>query len=310
LTVVDVHAHVIVPGFGAEVRWDEQGQVVELGGRQIRSAVREFVDPARILEEQDAAGVDRVVLCPFVGLLDREPERQNEALAALRSERIDVLGTCPLDRPELLRELMADGRCRGVEIAASSGARGPASSGARGPVTSGGDYPGHERFRDFWAAAEETGALVFIHPTTNAFPQPIFQEHYLFNLVGNPVETTLAAAHLVLEGVMDAHPGLKVVLAHGGGAITTLRGRFQHRRPDSDVVGAIRRFHFDTVVFDAGVLGALVDFAGADRVLLGSDYPFDMGDARPAEVVRALGLAPEDEASILGGNYERLTARA
>ena len=294
MTVVDVHAHVIVPGFGAEVRWDEQGQVVELGGRQIRSAVREFVDLSRILEEQDAAGVEKVVLCPFVGLLDREPERQNEALAGLRSERVDVLGTCPLDRPELLRELMGDGRFAGVEIAASSG----------------GEYPGHERFRDFWAAAEETGAIVFVHPTTNAFPQPIFGEHYLFNLVGNPVETTLAAAHLMLEGVMDAHPGLKVVLAHGGGAITTLRGRIQHRRPDLDVVGAIRRFLFDTVVFDAGVLRALADFAGADRVLLGSDYPFDMGDARPAEVVRALGLAPEDEAAILGGNYERLTARA
>ena len=76
--------------------------------------------------------------------------------------------------------------------------------------------------------------------------------------------------------------------------------------PGVDVAAAVRRFLFDTVVFDAGVLRALVDFAGADRVLLGSDYPFDMGDARPAEIVRALGLPPEDEAQILGGNYERL----
>jgi aminocarboxymuconate-semialdehyde decarboxylase len=291
--VVDVHAHVIVPGFGVDVRWDEQGQVLQIDGREIRSAVREFVDLETILEEQDRAGVEKVVLCPFVGMLDREPERQNEALAALRSERVDLLGTCPLDRPDLLRELMADGRFAGVEIAASSG----------------GDYPGHERFRDFWAAAEETGALVFVHPTTNAFPQPIFKEHYLFNLVGNPVETTLAAAHLVLSGVMDAHPALKVILAHGGGALLPLRGRIQHRRPDLDVVGAVGRFYFDTVVFDAGVLRALLDFAGADRVLLGSDYPFDMGDARPLEIVRALGLPAEDEAKILGGNYERLTTR-
>jgi aminocarboxymuconate-semialdehyde decarboxylase len=296
--IVDAHAHVIVPGLGVDVRWDEQGQVVEIDGREIRSAVREFVDLDTILAEQDAAGVEKLVLCPFVGMLDREPERQNEALAALRSRRVDVLGTCPLDRPELLRELMADGRFAGVEIAASSG----------------GDYPGHERFRDFWAAAEETGALVFIHPTTNAFPQPIFKEHYLFNLVGNPVETTLAAAHLVLNGVMDAHPGLKVILAHGGGAITTLRGRLHHAQtfkpPGVDVVAAVRRFYFDTVVFDPGVLQALLDFAGADRVLLGSDYPFDMGDAQPVEIVRALGLPAEDEAKVLGGNYERLTARA
>jgi aminocarboxymuconate-semialdehyde decarboxylase len=294
LTVVDVHAHVIVPGIGAEVRWDEQGQVVELDGREVRSAVREFVDLPTILEEQDASGVDKVVLCPFVGLLDREPERQNEALAGLVSERVAVLGTCPLDRPELLRELMADGRLSGVEVAASSG----------------GDYLGAERFRDFWAAAEETGALVLVHPTTRGFTQPVFEEHYLFNLVGNPMETTVAAGHLVLNGVMDAHPDLKVVLSHGGGAITALRGRLHHAQtfkpPGIDVKAAIGRFYFDTVVFDEQVLRALLDFAGADRVLLGSDYPFDMGDARPTEVVRALGLPEDEERAILGGNALRL----
>jgi aminocarboxymuconate-semialdehyde decarboxylase len=298
LAVVDVHAHVIVPGLGVEVRWDEQGQVVDIDGRQVRSAVREFVDLPTILAEQDASGVDKVVLCPFVGMLDREPERQNEALAAVRSERVDVLGTCPIDRPELLRELMADGRFAGIEIAASSG----------------GDYPGHERYRDFWAAAEETGAIVFIHPTTNAFPQPIFQQHYLFNLVGNPVETTLAAADMVMTGLLDEHPDLKVVLAHGGGTVTTLRGRLHHAQtfkpPGIDVKAALRRFYFDTVVFDSGVLRALIDFAGADRVLLGSDYPFDMGDAQPTAIVRELGLPADEQAAILGGNYERLTARA
>lgn len=292
--VVDVHAHVIVPGFGVEVRRDERGQAIELDGRTVRSAVRELVDLPTILAEQDASGVDTVVLCPFVGLLDREPERQNEALAALVSDRVAVLGTCPLDRPELLRALMADGRLRGVEIAASSG----------------GDYLGHERFRDFWAAAAETGAVVFVHPTTRGFTQPVFEENYLFNLVGNPMETTVAAAHMVLNGVMDAHPGPAVVLAHGGGAITALRGRIHHAQtfkpPGIDVLAAVGRFYFDTVVFDAGVLKALVDFAGADRVLLGSDYPFDMGDARPAEVVRALRLPAADEAAILGGNALRL----
>jgi aminocarboxymuconate-semialdehyde decarboxylase len=111
---------------------------------------------------------------------------------------------------------------------------------------------------------------------------------------------------------MDDHPQLKIVLAHGGGAITILRGRIHHAQtfkpPGIDVKAAIGRFYFDTVVFDAGVLRALVDFAGADHVLLGSDYPFDMGDARPADVVRALGLPSEDEAAILGGNFERLTS--
>jgi aminocarboxymuconate-semialdehyde decarboxylase len=282
MTVVDVHAHVIVPGFGAEAP---------------AAAIREFSDLPRILEEQDRSGVDVVVLCPWVKLLDREPERQNEALATLRSERVQVLGTCPVDRPELLSELMADGRLAGVEIAASAGD----------------DYPGSERHRDFWAAAEEAGALVFVHPTTNAFPQAIFQRHYLFNIVGNPVETTLAAADMAISGVMDEHPNLKVVLAHGGGAVTTLRGRLQHAQsfkpPRRNVTAALRRFYFDTVVFEPDVLRALVEFVGAKRVLLGSDYPFDMGDERPAEVVRALGLAADEEGAILGGNALRLLER-
>jgi len=281
--VVDIHAHVIAPGF------DVEGPA---------AAVREFSDLPRILEEQDRSGVDVAVLCPWVRMLDLEPERQNEALAALRSDRVEVLGTCPVDRPELLAELMADGRFAGVEIAASSGD----------------DYPGSDRHREFWAAADESGALVFVHPTTNAFPQAIFQQHYLFNLVGNPFETTLAAADMVIGGVLDDHPGLKVVLAHGGGAVTTLRGRVQHAQtfkpPGRDVIAALRRFHYDTVVFDPGVLRALVDFAGAERVLLGSDYPFDMGDDRPAEVVRALGLPADEEEAILSGNALRVLERA
>lgn len=298
MSVVDVHAHVIVPGLGAEVRWDDQGQVVDFDGRELRAAVREFVDIGRILEEQDRSGVDVVVLCPWVQLLGREPERQNEALAQLVSDRVACLGTVPLDRPELLNELMADGRLSGVEIAASVG----------------GDYLGHERFRPFWAAAEDSGALVFVHPTTRGIELPVLQEHYLWNLVGNPTETTIAAAHMVMQGVLDDHPGLKVVLAHGGGAVTTLRGRLQHAQsfkpPGRDVLSALKRCYYDTVVFDPGVLRALVDFAGADRVLLGSDYPFDMGDDRPGDVVRALGLDEAEETAILGGTALRLLGRA
>jgi aminocarboxymuconate-semialdehyde decarboxylase len=189
---------------------------------------------------------------------------------------------------------MGDGRLDGVEVAASVG----------------GDYLGHERFRDFWAAAEESGALVFIHPTTRGFDLPVMDDFYLWNTVGNPLETTITAAHLVGAGILDEHPRLKIVLAHGGGAITALRGRLAHEQtihpPGRDVNAAIRRFCFDTVVHDVDALRALVEFAGVDHVLLGSDHPFDMGVERPAEIVRALGLPPEDEAKILGGNAERL----
>jgi aminocarboxymuconate-semialdehyde decarboxylase len=297
--VVDVHAHVIVPGLGAEVAWEEGKQVVRFAGKEIRAAVREFVDLERILEEQERAGVDKVVLCPWVTLLGRELERQNEALAQMVGERVAVLGTVDPDRPEALAELMDDGRLAGVELAASAG----------------GDYLGHERFGDLWAAAEETQALVFVHPTTRGFDLPVFDDYYLWNAVGNPVETTITAAHMVLAGVLEAHPRLRIVLAHAGGAVLALRGRLRHAhsfqpqaraRLGESPEDSLRRFYYDTVTHDAGLLRQVIDFAGADRVLCGSDYPFDMGIERPADPVRALGLRPDEENAILSANALRL----
>lgn len=299
MTVVDAHAHVIVPGLGAEVHWDERGQVVELGGKAIRAAVREFVDLGRILEEQDRSGVDRIVLCPWVNLVGKETARQNEGLAALVGERVFALGTVDLGRPEELVELMRDGRLSGVEVTASVD----------------GDYLGHDRFADFWAAAEETRALVFVHPTTRGFGIEALNDYYLWNTAGNPLETTITAAHMVMAGVLERHPDLRVLLAHAGGAILALRGRLRHShtfQPDARArlaespVDSVRRFYLDTVAHDETLLRAAIEFAGAERVLLGSDYPFDMGLERPAEPVRALGLAADDEALILGGNALKL----
>jgi aminocarboxymuconate-semialdehyde decarboxylase len=303
VTVVDAHAHVIVPGLGAEVSWDERGQVVELGGKAIRAAVREFVDLGRILEEQDRAGVDKVVLCPWVNLVGKETARQNEALAAMVGERVAVLGTVALDRPEELVELMRDGRLSGIEV----------------PASVEGDYLGHDRFRDFWAAAEETRALVFVHPTTRGFGIEALDDYYLWNAVGNPLETTVTAAHLVMAGVLEAHPDLQILLAHGGGALLALRGRLRHAhsfQPDArsrlaePPLNSIRRFYLDTLTHEPALLSAEIDLVGAERVLLGSDYPFDMGLERPAEPVRELGLAPKDEEAILGGNALRLLGQS
>ncbi len=290
--VVDAHAHVIVPGLGADVEWTDAGQVVRYGGREIRSALREFGDIPRIVEEQDRAGVDVVVLAPWVNLCGVEVERQNEALASCVGERVWALGT--VETADQLRELMADGRLGGVEI----------------PAAPGGVFLGDERFEDFWSAAEESGALVFIHPSTRGFALPVMDEHYMWNTLGNPFETTVTAAHMIGSGVFDRHPRLRVLLAHGGGALPALRGRLAHEQtvhgPRRDVLAAVRRFYVDTVVHDVDVLRGLVEFFGADRVLLGSDYPFDMGVERPAEIVRSLQLAAEDEAKILGGNARAL----
>jgi aminocarboxymuconate-semialdehyde decarboxylase len=174
---------------------------------------------------------------------------------------------------------------------------------------------GDDRFAPFWEAAEETGALVFVHPTTRGFDSPALHDYYLWNTVGNPLETATTAAHLVVAGVMERHPGLRVLLAHGGGALMAVRGRMRHAHgfqpqararlreaPDD----SIRRFYFDTLTHDDALLRALIEYVGHEHVLLGSDYPFDMGDARHVDTVRALELAPEVEAAILAGNAERL----
>jgi aminocarboxymuconate-semialdehyde decarboxylase len=158
---------------------------------------------------------------------------------------------------------------------------------------------------------------VFVHPTTRGFGQPVFRDYYLHNLVGNPMETTVTAAHIVLSGVMERHPDLKVLLAHGGGAIVALRGRLRHGHEAIAAAGralsepadvSIRRFLFDSITHDPVVLRELVEAVGADRVLLGSDYPFDMADRHPAETVRRAGLDQADEAALLYGNAERLLA--
>ena len=314
----DVHAHVIVGDepWRPRVYRDEAGaQVVEMDGKQIRSAVAEFVDIDGILAAQDEAGVERVLLSPWVPLLDYDAEpdeglararSQNDALADLarqHPDRIAALGAVPLQDPELaaveLEGLM--GQLRGVEVAAS----------VRGV------FLGDDRFEPFWEAAEAASALVFVHPTTRGFDSPAFQDYYLWNTVGNPLETAVTAAHMVMAGVMERHPELRILLAHGGGALPALRGRlrYAHRfqpqarsrlreSPDE----SIRRFYFDSLTHDDALLRALIDYVGADHVLLGSDYPFDMGDARQVKNVRALGLAPEVEHAILAGNAERILA--
>jgi aminocarboxymuconate-semialdehyde decarboxylase len=322
----DVHAHVVVPEItrdaGGGEPWrprvyrdDEGAQVVEMGGKEIRSAVGEFVDIDGILAAQDEAGVERVLLCPWVPLLypDADPEVglvrariQNEALAGLvraHPDRVAALGAVPLQDPELaageLRALMEGGVLRGVEVAASMR----------------GAFLGDERFEPFWEVAEATEALVFVHPTTRGFDSPAFQEGYLWNTVANPMETAATAAHMVVGGVMERHPGLRVLLAHGGGSLLAVRGRMRHAhgfqpqaraRLRESPEDSIKRFHFDTLTHDEALLRALIDYAGADHVLLGSDYPFDMGDPRQVDAVRALGLEPEAEAAVLAGNAERI----
>lgn len=323
--IIDAHAHIIVPevtrdaapaeSWRPRVFWRNGQQVLEHGGRELTSALREFVRIDAILEAQAAAGVDRVILCPWASLFryDAGPEDglrtsriYNEALSRLahaHPNRVSALGTVPLQDPDLaareLESLMRLPGMHGVEVAAS----------IRGA------YLGDDRFRAFWDAADAMRALVFIHPSTRGFETAALGEYYMWNSVGNPLETTIAAAHLIMTGMMETHPRCRVLLAHGGGAILALRGRLRHAfsfqpqarsRLREPVDQSLRRFYFDSVTHDADLLRVLIAYAGADHVVLGSDYPFDMGIERPADAVRSLGLPPADEAKVLGGNAARL----
>jgi aminocarboxymuconate-semialdehyde decarboxylase len=325
MNAIDVHAHVIVPellrssapgeAWRPHVVRDGRGQVVELGGARIRSMVSEAVDIDEIVTLQERAGVGVTLLCPWVPLLFYEVEAaaalercrlQNAGLARLHAgcpERVRVLGAVPLQDPELaageLVRLMGTRGFVGVEVTTSVN----------------GISLGDVRLQPFWAAAEQTGALVFIHPTTRGIALPVLEDRYLWNLVGNPMETTVAAAHLVLGGTLARHPNLRCLLAHGGGAIVALSGRLRHGQAtvaaagpepavpaDAEIRG---RFLYDSVVHDPHLLLLLVESVGAQRVLLGSDYPFDMADANPVATVRATGLSEDDQRALLFGNAMR-----
>jgi aminocarboxymuconate-semialdehyde decarboxylase len=182
------------------------------------------------------------------------------------------------------------------------------------PSSVGGRYLGDDFFLPFWEAAAGTGAVVFIHPSTRGFGIPALDGYYLWNSVGNPLETAVTAAHIAVAGVLERFPGLRILLAHGGGALPVLRGRLRRAHAvraeaaerllqGPDV--SLRRFHYDTVTHDAGLLADLIQYAGPEQVLLGSDRPFDMGTDDPVGEVRALRLG-HGEDLILGGNAGRL----
>src|SRR5665213_2152133 len=148
----------------------------------------------------------------------------------------------------------------------------------------------HPSLDCFWERAEGLGALIFIHPWGCSLGARL-GEHYLANTVGNPTETTLAASHIVFSGLLDRRPGLRLLLAHGGGYLPIYIGRSDHawavrpeartaQRPPSEY---LRELYFDSLVYSPEALRALVGQVGAGRVMLGSDFPFDMGVSDPVE---------------------------
>jgi aminocarboxymuconate-semialdehyde decarboxylase len=171
-------------------------------------------------------------------------------------------------------------------------------------------------FEPVWAAAAEVSAFMLIHPNKVAGADRL-RNYYLTNLIGNPLDTTIAAASLVFGGVMERYPNIKICLAHGGGFTPYQAGRWVHgwhvrNEPKKSLKvspeASLRRFYYDTIVHARPQLESLVGWAGASHVLLGSDYPYDMGTFECVRQVRAASISEADRATILGGQAAAMLA--
>jgi len=169
-------------------------------------------------------------------------------------------------------------------------------------------------FEPLWATAEELNAFLFIHPNNVAGADRL-KSYYLGNLIGNPLDTTIAAACLIFGGVMDRHPKLKIMLAHGGGFTPYQAARWEHGwkvRPEpkknvpTQPKNIAKRFMYDTILHSAQTLEAMIGLVGSDHVMLGSDYPYDMAMMDCVAHVRSLKISDADKDLILGGHAEAM----
>jgi aminocarboxymuconate-semialdehyde decarboxylase len=267
------------------------------------------------LKDMDRMGVDIQAVSPApnqmyywteAGMGQELARAVNERLAEIVSkwpDRFVGLGTVPLQDVGLavseLEHAMKTLGLRGVEINPNLNGKELTASG----------------LDKFFAAAERLGAVIFMHPIGYTDGGRLM-DHYFNNVIGNPLETTVATAHLIFEGVMERHPKLKVVLPHAGGYLAHYWARMDHAwkaRPDCRVrlkkkpSASLEKFYFDTIAFDPGMLGHLIERFGADHVLLGTDYPYDMGMEDPVGFIsKVKKLSAKDKARIMGGNAARL----
>jgi aminocarboxymuconate-semialdehyde decarboxylase len=297
---------------------DDQFGTLEVTGNVYRHFPRGGWDLDRRLQDMAASKVDVQVLsvCPQTFVYAQPPALaaafariQNEQLAKLAKahpDRFLAIGTLPMQAPRLA----ADELAHIVRVLGLPGVQ--IGSNVAGKNL---DDP---ELEPVWAAASELDAFILLHPINVAGADRL-SSYYLGNLIGNPLDTTIAAACLVFGGVLERYPSLKICLAHGGGFVPYQAGRFMHgwqvrtepkRKLTKPPTESLRRFYFDTIVHSREVLEFLVGTAGVDRVLLGSDYPFDMGMPDGVLQVRGLTISAADKQSILGGRAQQLLGTA
>ena len=324
-TTIDIHSHVAVPAAGAFLAKHLDMSKVPLARFQddATRAVNAKQDadlPARIrgdddvrLADLDKMGLDMQLVMPppnqcaysvpvEIGV---EASRMiNDGLAAFAAKRPDrykALGTVPLqdgnEAASELERLMKLG-LKGVQIITNVNGK-ELSDASLAP---------------FWAAAERLGALVVLHP--NGFTHADRLSRFYFNnVIGNPLDTTIALHYLIFDGVLERHPNLKILAVHGGGYLGGYSGRIDHAwgarsdcrttlpKPPGEY---LRRIYVDTIVFTPHQLHALIEVFGADHIIMGTDYPFDMADYDPVGHVCNAGLDEKTMAAICGGNARRL----
>jgi aminocarboxymuconate-semialdehyde decarboxylase len=327
--VVDVHNHVLTPPVEEliEQHYSREeiiahepydlyaGEASLAHNRSLGPSLRpKMTDADQRVRDMDAMGIDVQVLATFVSqfyywtdgeLGQRIARIQNDWLAELASrhpERFVAVGTVPMqDSTRAVAELeyvVGDLGFKGVQI----------SSSIDGTDL---DDP---RFLPFFKKAEELGAVVLIHPNGWDTGRRL-DDFYLINVIGNPLDSTVALTRLIFSGRLAELPDLKLCVVHGGGYTPFYSARMDHAwevRPecrahiDQPPSTYLKRVHFDTMVFSPAQLAHLVEFAGSDHVVLGTDYPFDMGETDPIGLTGRLDLPPEEIAAIRGGNAARL----
>jgi aminocarboxymuconate-semialdehyde decarboxylase len=323
---VDIHCHLLTEK--AETMFKAAGLVDhrpretfanprtrEVNREQARRTRSQFLSIEKRLADMDLMGIDIQAITPApnqtfydtpadFGIASARVINDNIAdIVARHPDRFVGLGTVPFQAPELavaeLERLHRSLGLRGIEIATN---------------VAGADLS-EDRFRPIFSKAEELGLTVFMHPTGFTEARR-FGDHYFTNVIGNPLDTTVAVHHLIFGGVLEACPHLKLVLSHGGGYLPAYSGRIDHAasaRPDCcELIHEmpttyLKRLYFDSLVYTHAQLEYLVREYGADHVLMGTDYPADMGEIDPIGFIEGSpGLTAADRAAILGGNAARL----
>lgn len=300
---IDTHSHIIPNNIIHLIkhqgdRWDAEIQskdgqpwVIHKQGYQY-PLLSQFHDPSKKQSDMAAMGIDFTVLSPapplFMYWIDPEDgasiaRQVNEGCSEFVQNnpmRFRSLATVPMQKPELaVKELeyakALPGLC-GVEIGTSIEGR-----TLDDPV-----------FGDFFSLCEELGWPIFLHPYYVGDKKG-FSNYYLTNLIGNPLDTTLGAASLIFGGILDRHPKLRILLAHGGGYLPYQIGRLDHgydvrkesRTCEQKPSAYLPRLFYDSITFNSHSLSFLIQMVGDKQVVLGTDYPFDMGETDPVNML-------------------------